>query len=470
MHMPDIEVLLSRGLLREVDEHLVRGTASSFTVDEPLKSRRRWILHPRILNLLFPTRSGNKIPFPSLQDMEQNTVGASRAYLFDFKWYFAQFPCCEESALYNCILVNGRYFAPLTVPTGACGPPLFAQILSSAVATAAIGYTNTHQHDNVSADIFIDNIRLCGTGSHLDAAAQRLVDVCAAVGITINTSEEDKFMVPQKKYIFLGILFTHQSDINEAASLELANKTIAKLNACHKVIDTAVSQGWTLREMSSVFGVCVWAASITGSLKHLYYYVYKYVRRRSAAVESEFQVFSIWPCIVEKWKNWILELLTAQPRHILNGGIPSSLTLFTDASDGGWGSYAYNGNYEIFQSGTFSSTMRKHHINLKELNTVRFAIQKMISTGALSTMLKFQSRPITVDIYIDNTSSLHQIRKGYSRVFSYNRSLELLANLLGENSIHITSVNYVDSRSNPADFWSRLLHNTHYISPTQLRQ
>ena len=46
----DIDTLVANDMLKEISEHEVKGTCRSFTVSEPEKNRRRWILHPAWFN------------------------------------------------------------------------------------------------------------------------------------------------------------------------------------------------------------------------------------------------------------------------------------------------------------------------------------------------------------------------------------------------------------------------------------
>lgn len=442
MNFADIEILVRGNILFEVELDAVKATARSFTVDEVAKQRRRWILHPKMGNLLFNNKAQD-IPFPSLQELEQHTIlSPCGAILFDFSWFFGQFEICLDAALHNCILLRDlsgvlRAFAPRTVPTGACSPPLFAQILSLAVARAARG-TDT----SITIDVFIDNVRLCGSvAANLNIASKRFRNICAMLGITINDENHDI----QTKYVFLGILFCHITN-----TISIAEKTRIKLGTCLTSLEKAVAEQWTIREISSVFGVCVWAAAILGHLKYHAYYIYKYVRRRSNL--NEFQKTTVWPCIVQLWEDWIITLRKGAPKKIFVDG-PGNWSVYTDASDDGWGCTAFCGNRVFVVAGTWSPALKHQHINLRELNAVRFSLEKMEESGLFSDN---SMGTHTVDLFVDNTSTLYQIRGGGSKSYLYNTSIGALNHWCATTGVRITSTQYIASKENPADVWSRL--------------
>lgn len=130
----DLEFLAMRGVVTEVapqDMHSLKGTANSFTVDELAKSRRRWILHTGYANRYFESTStiNHGIAFPDINQLMDNTVGATHAVLLDFSWYFGSFKISPEIGYYVGIRNGTRAWIPTSVPTGAFGPPFFGQIL-----------------------------------------------------------------------------------------------------------------------------------------------------------------------------------------------------------------------------------------------------------------------------------------------------------------------------------------------------
>ena len=116
------------------------------------------------------------------------------------------------------MIVGGHAYAPTTVPTVGCSPPLFAQILSTAIARASITLSN----EELAYDAFVDNVRFCGDSAALARVEPIFRAVCADIGVSINPDEagEDDVVFPGgqehcleclEKYVFLGIVFDHRN-------------------------------------------------------------------------------------------------------------------------------------------------------------------------------------------------------------------------------------------------------------------
>jgi hypothetical protein len=434
----DLRQLVEEGFLVEIDCSEVKGTCNSFTVDETDKQRRRWILHPRLANVLFST-DDHGVPFPTMEELEQPVLAAF-AMTIDYRWFFAQFGIPEGVSLYNCIVHNGRAFRPTTVPTGGAGPPLFAQILTLAVSRAACAAAP----GTTVANCFIDNTRFSGT---CEASLQIVTDeafrICEETGIQINEHRSD--VTSSTSYVFLGIRFDHKEH-----TVALSEKTIAKLNRCIKNLQEAAATDWVLDEAQSVFGVCAWASSVIGFAKHEMYYVYKYMRRR-ARVYGDLNPatrMSLWPSISALWPDWINRLLNATPRVIQSSAARPTITIYTDASNSGWGCIAYVGNMELIVAGRWREDQYNDHINLKELQCVRFALGLLNIGGSDSCT--------NIALFLDNTSALGQVRKGRSAVYRYNQELGRLEAILHSKGLRIISTEYICTSCNPADFWSRI--------------
>jgi hypothetical protein len=439
----DLEKLEHAGFLEEIPLTLVRGTCNSFTVDEQKESgdRRRWILHPKIANDIFPVE-GHGVPFPTMQELEQGVL-EDHGVAIDYRWFFGQFSIDATVALYNCVVHGGRAFRPTTIPTGSSGAPLLAQILTIAVARAACGATR------VTNNCFIDNTRFCGVESELTQVVDAAFSITADIGISINENRE--ICTARKTYVFLGIYFDHAD-----CSVALSEKTKRKLALCVEKIRSAAGDleqgsGWSFESAQSVFGVTTWASSVVGCSKADHYHVYKYMRRRARVFsEQPLASMSIWPCIKSPWLRWLDKLTSAPPRKITSAADDGhEITMYTDASDSGWGAVVWSGNEESITADRWRWYQKRHHINLKELNAVRLAI----------TNLMPKLRNTRIHLHIDNTSAQGQLKKMRSNIFQYNTVLRKLEHLLKANNITILSTSYIASASNPADFWSRI-HTT----------
>ena len=154
------------------------------------KKRRRWILHPSDFNE--SSAELPKVEFPTLEELV-GKIHKQYGACIDFAAYFQQFKMNSDAAEYFTIMKDGRTYKPTTVPTGARQPPLFGQLLATAICAAVKARV-----DEIEVDAWIDNVRVVGTYGKVQEALDAIFDICAKVGVTIN--EERKAVSPSTFY------------------------------------------------------------------------------------------------------------------------------------------------------------------------------------------------------------------------------------------------------------------------------
>jgi hypothetical protein len=279
--MQDIEVLVSKGYLVEIALDQVKSCCQSFTVLELAKGRRRWILHPAIFNYISEAdpaicqEKAGLFPLPTkiIDRVRTHTVAAC----FDFAWFFGQFSMPTEVAQFFCLRKGRRAWAPTTVPTGARQPPLAAQILCKALVAEVRSRTSVL----FDSDEFIDNIRFVANSlEDLDTVSKVFVEVCKESAITINHE-----VLRGQDYTFLGMKFNHSLH-----TVELGDKTRTKLQ---QLTTSWATMSW--EACQSLFGVLVFASSVLGLHRARFYYIYKFMRKRSRWPHVEAHVWkSTW--------------------------------------------------------------------------------------------------------------------------------------------------------------------------------
>ena len=442
----DCEKLVQNELLQEVDSSACRAFCPSFCVEESLKKRRRWILWPRNLNDWWREKIQEssfieKIQFPTVDSLRQRVL-RNYARMFDFAAFFHQFPILPAAAAYYAIRVveNGitRYFIPRAIPTGGSQPPLVAQLLCLAIAQKAIKAAG--QQGQVESDCFVDNVRFVGDDDEgLNDVEQHFKVILEQLGVTLNENDTRRVTTSERSsYTFLGIVWNH-----DERSLRLGEKTCGKLQEAIDHIKRARQLGsWPLQIALAVFGVCVWASSVLRQPRSYYYYIYKYIRRKSRNVINIHQSTSFWQSITTRWTEWAETLLNNEPDLFSE---PTS-TLVTDASLSGWAGI-------LFQQGqpdrVVADSHRLHnltanHINFLELRTVRLAV----------TALNLHD--CVISVLVDNTSTMYQLRSTTAKPFKYNFELNKLFTTLSARRVKIQQVDYIESEANPADSWSRM--------------
>ena len=117
----------------------------------------------------------------------------------------------------------------------------------------------------------------------------------------------------------------------------------------------------------------------------------------------------------------------------------ASATLFTDASDTGWGLVLSCGVQIIRYGEQWSDEEKKKHINCKEINAVSHAIE----------WLKLARTAIDL---VDNTTACYAIGKMHSMSSEVATSISQLHAVLQNQNVYIA---WIPSKENPADGPSR---------------
>jgi hypothetical protein len=179
--------------------------------EKPTGSRRRLLGWPRAMNeaeravlRTLEVLHHAKVPFPTATSTRDIGMRADAAASLDFKKFFQQFKLLVWQFYVFCY--KGDFYRLATIPTGAVGPPIFAQVLSRAILALAVRST-TDAHDTVHSDCMIDNLRLVSNDMHLLRATwHQLLNICDYVGITVGEAAPPAVR-GLSPYTFLGIRF-----------------------------------------------------------------------------------------------------------------------------------------------------------------------------------------------------------------------------------------------------------------------
>lgn len=446
----DIIILISAGLIVEVST-AKKSNCKTFTVSEISKNRRRWILHPIVLNdateedewfWLIPDLD----LFPSVEQVIE-AVTDEAAVCFDFAAFFHSLPVSHDEFVFTG--PKGRKYAAQTVPTGSRQAPLAAQILTKALARAAIKDAGVDQ-TKVRTHCWIDNVRFTGHAEILRVVAASFRRIVSSIDIVIS---EDSDITTQ--YTFLGIEFTHSGEAT--GSVRLSEKARTKLTEWINQCDEDVPISYLAIE--KVLGVCLWGQQVIQPNSN-YYYVIKFYRRKvhvfnqmftSSAQGAMALEVTIWTDARNQWKQWATDLLATrlvkyQPEN------EHQLLLTTDASNSGFGGVLRSRyGVQVF-FGKWSESELKHHINLKELIALRI--------GVLAFREQMKEAD-AVHLRVDNTTVIGRYnRLCPPKCFIASQELGKIKNILHGKQ---TTISYVQSACNEADFLSRL----YQTPPTQ---
>lgn len=490
----DLESLLAASFCHEIDsesESPLAATVKLFTVVEtrPLPTdetktyeRRRIIAWPKHLNLIERKildtilLDAAHVAFPSVKGI-RDFARYRYAATLDMKKFFQNFKLLEGPARYFTFAVRTadgrvRRFTLDTIPTGAVGPPLIAQILVQASCLYAI---RTSKADSltrgVKYDTMIDNIRLVSDDLDLLSRTwQALITILTDIGATIGTANSPS----NRPYVYLGLQFTPQSESTHGFTVSLAPKALRKVEENRKIVNA--SDSTTLGHVLSVFGHCVWAAMATGDLcdepdKPTLYWIFKFVKRAySRALSSNRADFMnhntvIWPSIRAPWDRWLTKLAETSftPPSLPNQSELSKrlVVIYSDASLKGWGVVIlFNNTIKNF-CGKWTPAESNMPINRLELKAVVISqrlVEEVIARDGQECISA--SSPITAIHYIDNTSAICHARSRRAPGFVAN----LIASAMRHSSTGYHAVyQYVPSALNLADGPSRIPGNKRTI-------
>ena len=365
----------------------------------------------------------------------------------DFKKYFQQFELVAKSAF--CFVHRHQVFTLASVPTGAVGPPVFAEILTRAVTAFAIRKCNAGTV--VHADTMIDNVRFSSDDyDALVSVWQAFIDCCKTVGITIGDSMSPTLVM--QPYTFMGISFDHANH-----TVSLTEKTKRKLVAARDFVFSARNQNVLVSDIASAFGITLTAAQTLNTALHDHYFVFKFIKRiakyAAAAPNYDVAMHKIWNSVIEPWSDWISAMLAspeAVVRH-LDTAAATSCVAYSDASDSGWGMIIYWPDGSVTSHGQpWSQLDRSLHINRKELKAAMFVIERVSQEATRRGIPELR-----IALNIDNTTAIAWLTRGHADAREVNTMLGRIASL---PHVAVQSITYCRSEDNPADAPSRYHH------------
>ena len=213
-------------------------------------------------------------------------------------------------------------------------------------------------------------------------------------------------------YDFLGISLTHRTTYFTTA---LAPKALIKLSAWTKHHLDCL----TMLQTAQWFGSLLWGAQVLEvSLSDLYF-ILKFFRRRAMAYSPWESQANIWNSFKTLWWNLQQLCMSNVPTHrryrISSSTRGNRTTAFSDAS------LDVSGCVVIWQHNITCTGVKWHiqeDINILETRsaeyTIRFVLE-LIGAQQISPGI------VTLELFVDNTTTLFAIRKGWSQKFTTNK-------------------------------------------------
>lgn len=426
----DVELLLEKKRIRQVEEGDILAWCLVFTVIEALKMRRRLITAPELNEGVMSEG------FDDIEIAQPETatlaVCMDTAFTMDFPWWFGQFPLpveCQRFYGFKHRSSAGkiRFFVLTSVPTGSRFVPLIAQTISVALCReASRGLSSVTGVPELALDSCLDNNRISGREWLVREAYLKFENLTRSLGL----STESPVGVIARNYEFLGVHYCHVS-----SSIRLAKSMQTKLQnlACDLMdVSSSAACKWTLREALRALSILIYCSRVYNLRAAKYFHVFACLRRRvskSRRLEESLDSRAmLWSAASSQMRQWTTDLLNIQRITITASPPPGLVTIFTDASETGWGAV-------VFQNARVATTAQAMDLETFKdefplTQGGRFAQQEIIAVlegraafYGICLALRLSPRPTHLTILVDNESLRMAAIKGRSRNFHLNRIL-----------------------------------------------
>lgn len=437
----DIETLFEADIIRKVTSDMLpsTGTVHPFTVVETKEGglRRRFIAWTKALNEHLKSSYIPDVPLKHVSEYTGN-VKNEEGGLRDLKISFHQVVLPESvSAHFRFKDEEGQVWELTRLPMGFVASPEIMQIITSCIA----GDISTNKPEFctklVTTDVWIDNIRVTGKKAAVTQALQTIDANAAAIGATFNVDESKQ----GKQYEFIGIQFDHTSQ-----KVKLASKPLARLVEFERLYQNSFAD-ITCGQLEQLIGRLLFASTVLDIRTSSFWWALKATRRCLSLLSrgriSVHDPAKLPQSAVGQLKVWFRTAKANIPRSIHvyknNGHV-----LFTDASGYGWGAVLVMKNGPVHVTGAKWEN-EWHDINQAECRAVVLALE------AFHHHLEKGSR---TKVFVDNTSTMHTIKKGSSKALLLNEEVDRVRSLLKDKGISI-DISYIATNDNPADVPSR---------------
>lgn len=427
----DLEVMLAAGIIRPIHEQDVKSVGMLFFVYEHDKHRRRIILWPKNVN--------DQIHYEasfSLRSFKKQLLALRRgdyAAKFDLTAAYYQVPLAPEvQPYYSFKTQNGEFYCFTVSVMGARPTAELMQTIT--MILASINDANTA----VQMEVVIDGVLYTGREKDVQRAAHIFKQNCEEFRAEYKENAQENN--PHQIGVWCGMGY----NLKEGTAF-IPEKIHSKLvQDGSDIFDETL----TLRRFLGVMGHLFHAGVIVKLNWAKYFHILKFYRRKMSAfskgtitLESPIKMWSIL------WKDWYELYSEVWKFSFFQVGVSherenSSVTLYTDASDSGWGAVLLYDGIILETGERWDAVERKRHISEKEM----VAVEK--AATAFRDVLKGKH----INLLIDNTTVIGVLRRGYSAHFHLNKHVAAVLQRL-----HATSydIEYVSSALNMADGASR---------------
>lgn len=402
-------------------------------------TRRRLVVHPQQQNDYAKQQLKYKpiaLDLPPVSELASD-VWAEGAISGDGDSAFYQIPLPREVAcFYRGRTQSGRLFECTTFLMGHTSSCEVCQLITAAGVGDSKYVKEQYSIDRkLKPRIWIDGFNIVGDESLLLRTAKIIKQNCNSISFKLK--DEIKF---EKRYEFVGIEFHHERN-----KIRPAFKTRQQMIEPLEIDPKA-------GKLEQHVGRMVFCSQVNRIALVKYWFPMKSVRRYLNKLNNN----TITPdskCLLSKatWAKlemWRKECVQWYKVERISGR--GHANLFVDASSHGWGAVLMLPTGKIMVIGKAWTT--------EELPAIgeRLNISKLELRGVGHAVKTFKSILLQhelVTIHVDNTSTMHNIRRGTCR--SEAMAIQLLQFIDSLESTTKWKINYIASKNNPADTPSR---------------
>lgn len=441
----DIVLLMQAGILRKFDGDLSEALKMHiFSVPEPHKTRRRFIVHTIDVN----NATAWNCPKTEFVEFELMIEAGTSGYWWtaDAAAYYHQIPLPSSSAKYYAFATVIGTVTLTTIPTGQRQCVGAAQAISKFLLRVTVHNLPT-SCETKHQEAYIDNFRIIADDVDIaTTAARSFVSVCRQYRVTLNETEQQIVDSIKEAKDFRGVRF-------DGDTVALTEKTHKKFSQITE--DLQLVHHWTIDYIDSVFGLLIFASQVLQTEISSYYYVYKFMRRRHQQLSMGKIIRTssarVWASLLTNKAgtlvSWLKELQCTNRRGFPKCRPVQIPVLVTDASLAGFGAMLFiQGKVNWVGQPWNVEELKKAGINLDSR-----CIAHLEAYAVLKGLELLCNDYVLLHLVLDNTSVIGGLHRRRSANFHLNKLIHQMA-----RRWRFASISYVESRANPTDALSRV--------------
>jgi hypothetical protein len=430
--------LVLKKYIQPLSRKEVRQFVHGFTVPKVKKQKKRTVLDGRPQNE--QQFKPPPVDLPGLHDIEEAVKKYSMCTEYDGTGWFHQFGLHPDIARHWVLRIGNERFAWMRMPMGWSYAVYIAHTVARELAKVDV--------DGVYVLVYIDNVYFFSNDAAAMAAARKIFEArCAEVSAKFEVSTET---TDNLKVLGMQCNLTKKTVSLPASFMDKLETLMTVFNDLWWTEDGSGGHVRpTTHAIWKVFGAVTWATRVLGvKLCHYPRWV-AWLCRRAGQLAHDPTLWGkscgIWPSARKELWELLLELKENQPRAIRDSDGEHTKTIYTDASNIGYGFVFDDGDMDEVVSRKWSLIMRGKIIAEREL----FALVE-----GVEEVLRRSPGTRHVHVLCDNVNVVRWVQRGRGKSFWSNEMLTRLEKALEANGAFV-SVEWIPSGENLADAPSR---------------